>query len=454
MIRFILRKFKFKKKRKTKFFLFIFSIIVFFNFFNYFFVNDYIYYDEIIRNIHEQKLKAVQLITPRFENPNWSFMNLGKYPFENCPESRCYAFRSKSYFHSPQEKSDGIIVHSKELFYMPSKMYSRSPKQLWLFYTLEPQQLSFCSNYYRLSDFDDWFNLTATFKTDSDIPLSYRDFSEWTDLTNDKLYVEKYQKLSQFKNLTSFALDLTTKTKKATIVWFVSHCYTSSRREHYVKELSKYVNIDMFGKCASGKNKDPCSQMGSKECRFFLNRYKFRLAFENSLCDDYISEKFWNIYSHKNLFDVNLINIVRGAKDDQYRKVIPFRKFYINADWFESPKALAEYLNYLNNNDTAYLEYFKWKIDLYKKIDLNFQNKKMLRSNLENRYQGEQFIVKEPFCKLCQYLHNETYLNNHKKNRRWFISKWFGYETNCWHSYSKLFLLEKIAKFFGICIFI
>ena len=34
---------------------------------------------------------------------------------------------------------------------------------------------------------------------------------------------------------------------------------------------------------------------------------------------------------------------------------------FINALDFKSPKHLAEYLNYLDNNQTAYNSYFKWK---------------------------------------------------------------------------------------------
>ncbi|RNA24925.1 Glyco 3-alpha-L-fucosyltransferase A [Brachionus plicatilis] len=389
-------------------------------------------YFELVRDIHLQKLKAVQLITPRFENPDWQFGHLGEHPFKGCPESRCFAFRSKNHLHIPEPESDGVMVHSKELFYMPSKNYNRSPRQLWMFYTLEPQRLSFCSNFYRLTDFDDWFNLTATFKTDSDVPLSYRDFSEWSDLEYDQLYIDQYQKLAKKKNLTDFTLNLKAKSKNASIAWFVSHCNTNSRREDYVKELSKHINVDVFGKCSSQKIREPCYRSKSQQCNNFLNRYKFRLAFENSLCDDYISEKFWDIYSYNKLFDINLVNVVRGAKEEQYRKVIPFSKFYINADWFDSPKKLADYLNYLNENDTAYLEYFSWKVDLYQKIGLNAQNTSLVRSRLEKRYQGEEFIIKEPFCKLCQYLHNESYLNNHQNNRRWSISKWFGHETSCW----------------------
>lgn len=449
MFRIFLFKFKRKKNLKLVFFTIILIIIVKYNFF--FKISNH---DDLIKTIHKKRLKAVQLITSRFQNPNWHFRELGEYPFKGCPENRCFAFWSQNHHNIPEKYSDAVVVHSKDLLYMPSKSYNRNPRQLWLFYSLEPQKLSFCSSHYKITDFDDLFNLTATFKTDSDIPLSYKDFLDWSDLEYDRLYVEQFIKSSNKDNLTEFTLDLKQKSKNTTIAWFVSHCFTNSKREDYVKELSKYINIDIFGKCSSKMKRDPCFRSRTKDCNIFLNKYKFRLAFENCLCDDYITEKFWNIYDYDRLFDVNLINIVRGAKDEQYRSVVPFKKFYINADWFESPEKLANFLIYLNQNDTAYLEFFKWKTDLYKKLELNAKNSNLLRSNLIKWHQGEEYIVKEPFCKLCEYLHNESYLNNHQNNRRWSISKWFGPKTNCWDSDSKLYLLEKIANFFGNCIFI
>jgi len=39
--------------------------------------------------------------------------------------------------------------------------------------------------------------------------------------------------------------------KRRLVAWFVSHCETSSRREKYVEELRKYVDVDIYGKCGS-----------------------------------------------------------------------------------------------------------------------------------------------------------------------------------------------------------
>ena len=92
----------------------------------------------------------------------------------------------------------------------------------------------------------------------------------------------------------------------------MSHCETFSRRELYVNELTKYINIDIYGSCGNYFNqkgarvlKDPCKNYidNKDECIHKLfNSYKFYLSFENSLCNEYITEKFWKIYNSKNIF--------------------------------------------------------------------------------------------------------------------------------------------------------
>ncbi|RTG80916.1 uncharacterized protein DC041_0004569 [Schistosoma bovis] len=48
-----------------------------------------------------------------------------------------------------------------------------------------------------------------------------------------------------------------------------------------------------------------------------------------------------------------------GASIEEYERVAPPYSF-IHVDQFESPAKLADYLKYLDKNDTAYNEYFAW----------------------------------------------------------------------------------------------
>ena len=54
-----------------------------------------------------------------------------------------------------------------------------------------------------------------------------------------------------------------------------------------------------------------------------------------------------------------------GARPEDYARSAPY-KSYIHVDDFESPKELAEYLTKLDQDDSLYNEYFKWKVKLIK----------------------------------------------------------------------------------------
>ena len=88
-----------------------------------------------------------------------------------------------------------------------------------------------------------------------------------------------------------------------------------------------------------------------KTCCNNFCRDKF-FSFENSNCDDYDTEKFFKVLNR------DVVPIVLGGAN--YSEIAP-EKSYINAAGFESPKELADYLKYLDQNNTAYAEYFEWK---------------------------------------------------------------------------------------------
>ncbi|CAG2166442.1 unnamed protein product [Oppiella nova] len=134
-----------------------------------------------------------------------------------------------------------------------------------------------------------------------------------------------------------------------------------------------------------------------------LNKdYKFYLAFENSNCRDYITEKFYvNGLGHNSL-DYNLIPIVMGAHPDDYRRSSPPHS-YIHVDDFESPKALAKYLHLLSSNPHLYNQYFEWK-------------------------SSGEFINTYFWCRVCALLHAQ-----HPKPSRSYrdISEWWAPTTAC-----------------------
>ncbi|VDO00740.1 unnamed protein product [Rodentolepis nana] len=58
-------------------------------------------------------------------------------------------------------------------------------------------------------------------------------------------------------------------------------------------------------------------------------------------------------------FSNGMVPIVLGAYREDYENVLPPHS-YINVDDFDSIQELAEYLQFLDKNDTAYAQYFAW----------------------------------------------------------------------------------------------
>lgn len=65
-------------------------------------------------------------------------------------------------------------------------------------------------------------------------------------------------------------------------------------------EAETSLGVDIYGSCGKGR-------VAKWEEKHLLSSYQFYLAFENSNCRDYISEKFFKV------LDKYTIPIVRGA---------------------------------------------------------------------------------------------------------------------------------------------
>ena len=213
--------------------------------------------------------------------------------------------------------------------------------------------------------------------------------------------------------------------------------------------MRQYIDIDIYGQCEKlfpDTKKDPCKEpkSESENCNNKLyDEYKFYLAFENSLCDEYVTEKYWKLYSFDRFFKMNVVPVVRGPKPAHYAK-ISIKKSYINADDFKTARALADYLNYLDKNDTAYLEYFEWKLDYYKSFSQSYANN--LTHTIETNFYEP---TTDPFCDVCAKLHDKAYLN--RENTPIKISQHFNPSTDCFDKPESPWL-DRLVRFFGYCI--
>ena len=127
---------------------------------------------------------------------------------------------------------------------------------------------------YPIASKENIFNLSSTFRKDSSLYVPYGTYY--------KLYKE-----IQLPNLTMLL-----KGKNKLVVWIVSHCNADSKRDSYMKELQKYIPIDIFGKCVKNIACPPKSNHKNKTCtNVDLEKYKFYISAENSICKDYVTGK-------------------------------------------------------------------------------------------------------------------------------------------------------------------
>ena len=130
------------------------------------------------------------------------------------------------------------------------------------------------------------------------------------------------------------------------------------------------------------------NQPGWQEFRARFEPLKFYLAFENAYhCTDYISEKLW-----RNSFETGLVPVVYGpTKEDLLRHAPP--NSFIFAEDFNSPRELVGYLDFLDENDGAYMDYHQWRTLI---PDEKTAILKAKESSLPK--------TAELFCKMCNFV--------------------------------------------------
>lgn len=222
-----------------------------------------------------------------------------------------------------------VIFHVPEIRTL--KGIPRFPGQLWIGWSEE------CEVHRPHQDFHDQFNLTITYKTDADVFDPY------------------------LPSLDELRRPPGPKLPGKFMTFFASNWDDYSGRAPYAARLMQYVPMHSFGKCLN--NKKIINDQGIESKMELIANYRFDLAIENAIDPDYVTEKFYQPLI------AGTIPVYLGAPN--IADFAPGEHCFIDIRDFKSPKALARYLLYLEENEKAYEAYFEWKRKPFRKSFLD-----------------------------------------------------------------------------------
>lgn len=224
------------------------------------------------------------------------------------------------------------------------------------------------ANYPQLADpaFMAQFDLTMTYRRDADVVLAYCRPEDWLSFRPAPLTTRAYE--------------------PAPAVYMASSPFNRSRRTEYVRELMRHMPVDSYGKVL---NTRPLVADNGRQTKLeTIARYRFTLAFENSVSRDYVTEKFYDPLL------VGSVPVYLGAPN-----VIdhaPAASSYIDVREFGNPRQLARFLIDLSSDEERYARYLEWR-----------------EHPLDPRFLAlvqEQSVSQ--WCRLCELLRTRTARDN------------------------------------------
>ena len=197
--------------------------------------------------------------------------------------------------------------------------------------------------------FDDKTTLSCTYHRDSDLPCNYGFYVTLQEFKRKRNQLNN-TKAIQYIPTGEFNPHNLLKKKNKSTLWMYSNCGVKFRNTYARLLQESGVKMDIYGGC--GK-KDFCHY--KQKCLVNLfHQYKFYLAFENSKCFDYITEKVWKSLAYE------MVPVIYGASIESCQHHLPPNSF-LHVNNFSTPKKLAEYIDLLERNNDMYLRYHEWR---------------------------------------------------------------------------------------------
>ncbi|XP_064462078.1 alpha-(1,3)-fucosyltransferase C-like isoform X2 [Ornithodoros turicata] len=312
-------------------------------------------------------IPRILLWTPYFGSRLLGLSSQDEIEIPECSR-RCHVTYNRDLLSS----SDAVVFHVRDLslWDVPAR---RSPAQKWVFWCMEAPPNSGGVD---LDSMKSVFNWTMTYRADSDVPVAYGSLER---RENGKEIASSSKRIWEQKNKTA--------------VWVVSNCAPHSGRAAFIKELQRYIHIDIYGRCGTHK----CPKDSDDACfRKFESEYYFWLALENSLCRDYVTEKLF--YALQRV----IVPVALGAVN---YSAVAAPHSVIDASAFEGPKELADYMENVKSDFRLYQRYLEWK-DRYDVVSWD-----------------------DRFCSLCEKLYSAHFRT---KSAVEDLSSWWIRDSGCY----------------------
>ena len=326
-----------------------------------------------------------------FWNSYWHWkhfrMGVGNRGFQNCSSYKnCFTTTRRSKLRDPHIIINAIVFHGvgmnmkeiKNLREVRAKLseFNQGIDPLFILFLFESPKGGVKGANLNNPLLQDFFNVTYTYRTSADLYMPIGTFVPKNSKSLDGIIGQTWQKIPSRNATPLDIVPLNNRSKE--IAWIVSHCQTENHREKYVQELKDLgsLPIDIFGKCGKHLEFPKREDIDSGYVQIAKD-YKFYLAFENSDCSEYITEKFFFALKF------GLLPIAMGGLSrEDYEKVAPPHS-YLHVKDYDSPESLMKKLEIISKDETLFNSYFWWR-------EFYTIEKKIFKENSQ--------------CQLCQML--------------------------------------------------
>lgn len=219
------------------------------------------------------------------------------------------------------------------VFYMPGlneHVYSDLDKpegQIWIRWNMEPETRF---GWMLDEELDDIFDLRMDYHSYAEVVCPY---------------------YANFKS-GKISRDINPAMKKNKVCMLISSAVNQSKREEYLKELMQYTGVDSYGRLFRNSSM-PGEDKGWESKIDLYGQYKFVVAFENSILEDYVTEKLYDPLL------AGAVPVYLGAPNVQ--DFVPGDKCLVNAADFASARELADYINLCYEDEEEYMSYHQWR---------------------------------------------------------------------------------------------